>query len=342
MSSPLIHSVASVAILCAATNLAMAQQAVVRAGERTHLREPAFAQVNANGMLLAQNDASIEQSRLYRHTTPRFGYGVDANGNALPEPEASTVEDDSFGEQKILKDQARPTSFVVTGGASLVYTDNVALTRRGTIDDVFAIVDAGITWTPRVRRDLEPFVGFRASVFRYDKATDLDFYNLGFAAGVAWTPPSMRGVSVFARYDFTELLNRDSDQILMDHAITLGLQKSVALGRSHGFAFGATASFGISDPDSAQRSQIGAFFSYRLQLTRKLETDFLYRPAIHFYTDSGRADLNQILSWNLRYRFNDWAELNATVSYGLNRSERSAFDYNALTTGVGAGVTIRF
>jgi hypothetical protein len=341
VGSPLIASV-SFALLLATTHLAHSQQALVRPEQFTGFAESALPAANANGMLLAQNESAIEQSRLYRQTTPQVRVGVDANGNALAETDEGDAENDSFGSQKIMKTQERPTTFVVTGGASLVYTDNVALTRRGAIDDVFAVVDAGITWSPKVGHHLEPFFGFRASIFRYDQAEDLDFQNLGFGVGVAWTPPSLRGISIFARYDFTELLNRDGDQILMDHTITLGIQKGIALGRSHGLAFGATAMFGISDPDSAQRSQLGAFISYRLQLTRKLETDFLFRPAVHFYTDSGRVDFNQILSWNLRYRFTDWAEVNATVSYGVNRSERSTFDYNVLTTGVGVGMSIRF
>ena len=110
----------------------------------------------------------------------------------------------------------------------------------------------------------------------------------------------------------------------------------------HGFTVGAVGIIGLSDPRSAERSQLGAFLGYHLQLTRRLQTEIFYRPAVHFYTDSGRADFNQIISWNLRYRFNDWAELNATASYGLNRSDRSVFDYNVLTTGASVALTLRF
>jgi hypothetical protein len=293
-------------------------------------------------MLLAQNSSAIEQSRLYREAAAPGVARVDANGNALPEAASTSSGDDSFGAQKILKTQERRRTFVVTGGTSLVYTDNVALTRRGKHDDVFAVVNAGIDWSPRLGQNVEGSFGAHASVFRYDKTEALDFQNFGLSAGVAWNPPALRGVTFFGRYDFTELLDRDGDEILMDHTLTLGVQKSVALARSHGVIFGATAVFGISDPSAAQRSQIGAFVGYHLQLTRKLQTDLLYRPAVHFYTDSGRADLNQILTWNLRYQFTEWAELNASVTYGVNRSERAVFDYNVLTTGASLGVIIRF
>jgi hypothetical protein len=292
-------------------------------------------------MLLAQNTAAIEQARLYQRMKPGPQPTVDANGNALPES-TGTETDDSFGSQKILKAQERPTTFVVTGAASFVYTDNVALTRRGTRSDVFGIVDAGIAWSRRLGYNVEGSIGARVSIFRYDKADELDFENLGFGVGVAWSPPSLRGASLFVRYDLTELLDREGDQILADHNFTLGIQKNVALGRSHGFTVGAVGILGLSDPRSAERSQLGGFIGYHLDITRKLQTDILYRPAAHFYTDSGRADFNQIISWNVRYRFTDWAELNANASYGLNRSDRSVFDYEVLTTGASLALTVRF
>ncbi len=293
-------------------------------------------------MALAQNESAIEQARLYRQTTTPVSLGVDANGTAITETESTSSDDDSFGAQQILKTQERQRSFTVTGNASFVYTDNVALTRRGEQDDVFGVIDAGINWSRQLSHNLEANVGFRASIFRYDKAQSLDFENLGFGMGLAWAPPGLGGISVFGRYDFTELLNRDGHQILMDHTLTLGVQKAVALGRSHGFTVGATAMFGLSDPSAAERSQLGAFIGYHLQLSRKLETDFLYRPAVHFYTAASRTDFNQILSWTMRYRFNEWADLNATFSYGVNRSDRTVFDYNVMTSGAGIGGSVRF
>ena len=341
VASPSV-TIYSALCLLAAMQVAHGQNAFFPADQLNGTGAAPSPAVNAYGMLVAQNDAAIEQSRLYRQTTPPVSAGVDANGNALPEAEATSSDDDSFGAQKILKTQERRRFFVVSGGASLVYTDNVALTRRGTRDDVFAVANAGINWTPQLGNNLEGSFGANASIFRYNKAEALDFENFGLNAGVSWSPPTLRGVSFFARYDLSELLNGDGDQILFDQSLTLGVQKAIPLARSQGIVMGATASWGVSNPSSAQRSQLGGFIGYHLQLTRKLQTDFLFRPAVHFYTDSDRVDYNQILSWNLRYQFNDWAEVNATLTYGVNRSERAVFDYNVLTTGAGVGAAIRF
>ena len=293
-------------------------------------------------MLLARNDAAIEQSRLYRQTAAPVSPGVDANGNALPQTHSGGSEDDSFGAQQILKAQERERAFSFTGGISVLYTDNVALTRRLIRGDFFAVGDVGVNWMPKFSRQLQGSFGARVAVFRYDRATDLDFTNLGFGAGLAYMPAALRGGTVFLRYDLTELLDRNGDETLTDHTFTVGIQKAVALGRSHGFAFGAAATLGLSDPSATQRSQLAAFLSYHLKLTRQLEADFLYRPAVHFYTDADRTDFNQVIALNLRLRLSEWAEVAASFSYGLNRSDRSVFDYNVGTTGIGAAVTVRF
>lgn len=292
-------------------------------------------------MALAQSDVAIEQSRLRNQTMPPMDVPVDANGNAIS-VESVASDDDSLGAQRILKAQEPVHSFVVTGGISLVYTSNVALTRRATRHDVFAVVDAGIGWNRRLAKNLEGTFSTRASLFRYDRTPELDFENLGFGAGLAYFLEKCGGIVAFGRYDFTELLNRDGHQILMDHALSIGLQKGIALGRSHGISIGVVGTVGLSDPDASERSQIGGFVGYHLQLTRRLEADFLFRPSVYFYTDSGRIDFNQILSWSARYRFTDWAEINASFTYGLNRSDTAVFDYNLLTGGGSAGVTIRF
>ncbi|HEX8280036.1 MAG TPA: hypothetical protein VF551_01555 [Chthoniobacterales bacterium] len=326
--------------MLALPSMVAAQQSVVPPDQFTGLAP--LPAVNAYGMPLAQNDAAIDQARLLRDATPPTNTGVNAYGTALPETEPTASEDDSFGAQMILKQQERVRSFVITGGASLAYTSNVALTRRGERHDVFAVVDAGIGWSKRLTNELETSIGAHVSIFRYNRTPDLDFENIGFSAGLGWTPRSMGGISFFGRYDFTELLDRGGGEILMEHALTVGVQKTIALGRSHGFSLGFSATAALSDPDAAQRQQIGAFISYHLQLTRKLETAVLFRPAVHFYSDSDRTDFNQIISWTLRYRITSWADVVASVSHGFNRSDRSVFDYDVLTSGAAVALSIRF
>ncbi|MDQ6860342.1 MAG: hypothetical protein M3032_04195, partial [Verrucomicrobiota bacterium] len=239
MASPASRFLCAVC-LGAFARLASAQQPVLPASDlhSVALSPIADQPVNPYGLALAQIDSAIEQARLQRDLTPPASGGVDANGTALASSDATSSDDDSFGAQQILKSQERVRSFVVTGGLAIAYTDNVALTRRGERDDVFAILDAGLGWSKKLSHEMEANVGAHTSIFRYDRTSSLDFENIGFGAGLSWTPANLAGASTFARYDFTELLDRDGGQILMEHALTVGVQKAIALGRSHGLAFG--------------------------------------------------------------------------------------------------------
>ena len=297
--------------------------------------------VNANGMLVAENSSAIEQARILRDAASP-SIGVDANGNALPDGESNFSDDDSFGTQQMLETKERPRRFSIFGGGSVLYTNNAELTRNHMEDDVFAVANAGLVWSAPIAANLEANIGGQASLFRYHKMSSLDFNSVGFGAGLQYTPPSLRGVSFFLRYDFTELFGRGGHQILTDHLFSFGVQKGFAFGRTQGVTFGATGMLDISDPYSAQRSQAGLFLNYHLQLARKLSVDVLARPAAHFYPAQDRTDFNSVISTNLRYRFSEFAGVSGFLSYSLNRSSDPWNDYNAFSTGIGLDFEFRF
>lgn len=264
---------------------------------------------------------------------------VDANGTALADDD--TTSDDSFGEQLILKSQPRVGPFVVTGGASVFFTNNVALTGQDTVDDAFFVANAGVSWTSLVAPHLEAQIAAHSSIFRYDTTSALDFEDFGLGAGLFWSPDHFAGVELFGNYSFTELISH-GDEILREHLFTIGAQKVFLLGRAHSFVTGATLMAGLAEPESAQRDLAGVFLAYRLQVTRSVGVEFLYRFAGHFYNDTGRIDRNQVLSATVRYRLGEWADINAFFSFADNRSDDSAFNYDAVVNGGGLSATVRF
>ncbi|MDQ6623777.1 MAG: hypothetical protein M3Y86_09895 [Verrucomicrobiota bacterium] len=299
----------------------------------------ALPAVRTDGTPLAQNDAAIEQARLFHQPIAVSSPAITPDGMALGD---SSSTDESFGDQVILKSSPRPRLFTLSGDATVFYTNNAALTRRATAADEFLVVHAGGSWTPHLAANLDAQIGAAVSIFRYHATSSLDFTNLGAGAGLSWSPATLRGLAVFARYDFVELLNRHSRQILQDHEFTIGAQKVFALGRAHAITLGGLAMAGLSNPHVAQRDQLGVFVGYQLQLTRNFDSEISYRPALHFYNSSGRVDLNQIVSWNLRYRITPWSEADAFVSFGTNRSDRGVFDYDVFSAGLGLGVSGKF
>ena len=283
---------------------------------------------------------AIDQTRLLQEVPPPPPPVVDANGNAIVGTDSTA--DDSFGAQMILKNQERVRSFILQADASIYYTSNVALTRSATRDDDFAVLNAAGAWTHPLSPELAMLVGLQASAFRYSDASQLDFNDLGAGLGLAWAPPSWGGISMFGRYDFTELIDRHGNEILRDHEFSAGAQKTFPLGRAHAFSLGTLGSVGISTPFAAQRDQVGFFAGYHLQLARSLQTDVTYRIAFQSYSESNRLDLNQVFSWSLRYRLAEWTEVSAFFSFGNNRSNTTVFDYDVITSGGGFGLTTRF
>jgi hypothetical protein len=304
------------------------------------------AMVTADGTALTNaaqdSSAAIEQARLFQQTNTSNGLGVTADGTALPGGDNSVSADDSFGTQQVLKTQERVPDWILTGDASLFFTSNVALTRSDTVSDGFGVFNTGLSWVPKIGAEWQLQIGARASLFRYIDTSELDFENIGAGIGVAWAPTDTWGIGFFARYDFTELLDRHSDEILRDHQWTLGAQKVLVLGRSHALSLGVVGMAGISHPHPSQRQQAGAFMGYHLRLTRNIDTDLLYRFGYFFYDEGGRRDRNQVFSASVTYYLTNWASVAAFFSLGNNRSNHSVFDYNVLTSGGGIGLNIRF
>lgn len=293
--------------------------------------------------LLAQDaNAIIEQSRLFPKTAPAAGQNVNADGLALPEGDNAQATDDSFGAQQILKTKEKVRDFTIGGDASVFYTSNVALTHHDTISDSFFVADAAFSWTPRLSNQFQLQVGARASIFRYFDTSVLDFESVGAGIGGVWTPANAWGLVVVGRYDFIELLDKHSDELLQDHEFSLAVQKIFVLGRSHAVNVAVIGSVGISDPFAEQRDQIGFLLGYHLQLTRNLDTDIGYRHAWYFYNSGNRTDLNQVVSLGLHYHLTQWASVDGFVSGATNYSDNAAFKYNVFTTGGGVGLTIRF
>jgi hypothetical protein len=287
--------------------------------------------------------SSITQSRLFASPNAPGGTTVDANGSALPEDESVTdSEDDSFGAQIILKNQERRRIFTVFTDASLFHTNNVDLLPGGSRSDWFLAANLGLAWRPAIRPDLIADVSVGSTLFRYDRASELDFEKLWAGAGVSWAVPRAAGIIAFVRYDFSEVLDASSNELLQDHEFSVGGQKIFAFGRSHFLATGLTGILGLSSPRSQQRDQAAIHVAYHLQVTRSLDLDLLYRYAAQFYTGGDRVDRNQTLSLTMGVAATRWLRVAGSISAARNDSNENAFEYDVFNLGAGAKLEIAF
>ncbi len=286
--------------------------------------------------------SSITQSRLFINPSAPEGTRFVGIGDAENKNSATSSGDDSFGTQIILKNQERPPSFDIFADVSLSWTSNVDLTPDHTRGDSFLTANVGGVWRPTLIRGLATDISARLSVFRYDRANELDFERISFGAGLGWLVPHTPGIVGFGRYDFTEVLNSASRELLQDHDFTLGAQKTFVLGRSHFLSAGIIGVIGETAPASQQRDQAGVYFGYHLQITRSLDADLFYRYTGQFYGDDARTDHNQTLSLGLGYSPTRGIRLTGGVSGARNDSTKGAFGYEVINFGVGVGLAARF
>jgi hypothetical protein len=286
--------------------------------------------------------SSITQSRLFTNPSTPGTTSVDANADASGGSSPMSSGDDSFGAQIILKNQERPRSFSIGGDVSSFYTNNVDLTPRVTRSDSFLAANVGAAWRPILSRALTADLSVGGSVFRYDKASELDFERISAGTGLNWLVPRMGGIIGFGHYDFTQVWNRDSVQLLQDHEFTVGAQKTFILGRSNFLTTGVAGVLGISDPRSQERDQAAIHAAYHLQIARSFDTDLVYRYAAQFYARGERVDHNETLSLSIGYYPTRWMRLGGLISGARNDSNRGRFSYEVLNLGGAVGCTIRF
>jgi hypothetical protein len=284
--------------------------------------------------------SSINQARLFTTPSASAVAPVEPTGNAGED--SARTEDDSFGTQIVLKNQQRVPLLTVYTNTSAFYTTNVDLAPDHTRGDAFLIADAGVAWRRAISATLLADAILGGSVFRYDRASELDFERLAAGTGLTWAIPGGGGAVAFGRYDFTELLDTEGGELLRDHAFTAGAQKVFSFSRPHSLSVGVFGVGGISIPNSQEREQAGAFGGYHLQFSRSVGADLLYRYAAQFYTENGRIDHNQTLALAVSWTITAWLRLDALVSAARNDSNRAAFEYDAFNSGGAARLSARF
>jgi len=306
----------------------------------------AAASVTMPALLFAQTPVlpQVEQARQF--APPLRTADLQGQRNAPPTGDLGQAgtEDDSFGTQVFFKRDERPQPFSAFAEIGAFVTNNVALVKADPQGDRFLVATTGAGFTKRFAYDLRADATARAAAYRYDKFSELDFQSVDLAAGVAWTPPQLRGAEVQVRYTFTELTTaKDTREFYQNHAVLLGVQKVVPFSRAQSAYFGVSAQWSFADPAPSGRDEYAVYAGYRAQLTRSIDADLYYRYGRYVYRDGeGRQDDNQTVSLAIRYAPRPWVAFSASGFYGVNRSNRRAFDYEVGNAGVGLQVSLRF
>ena len=302
--------------------------------------------VLASPLLLAQTPLrpQVEQSRLFTAPPPTVDLQGQRNAPQAEGISAPGITDDAFGAQVLFKRQEVPRYFNAFAEIGAFTTNNVALTKANPLQDSFLVATAGASFSRPFAYNLRFDLSARASGYRYDKFSQLDFQSTDLSAGAAWAPPLLRGAEMFARYTFTDLTTAvHTREFYKNHAILLGIQKVIPFSRAQSVYFGGSAQWSFADPKPAGRDEYTAFAGYRVQLTRHVDADLSYRYSRYVYCFAqGRHDNNQTLSLGLHYYPTEWLSFSTTGFLAADRSNRKAFDYDVANLGVGLQFSLSF
>lgn len=290
----------------------------------------------------AQTPARIEQARLRASTVDLLPETPAETIAAFAERAVETPGDLDLGLQLIIKPKERVRPLRLFGSVNGYYTNNVALSKNNPQSDMYLFSEIGARYERKLSDAISLEATVRQGLFRYDEFRGLDFESLNAGAGVGYTLRKLWDVTLFTRYNYQRLTNDDfANAFFVNQTLSVGAQKSWVVKGSILLYTGYASIFGFSEPVAAERDEHSLFGGGHLLLTPHLEGDFYYRLAL-FDFRGGQRDLNQTIVTSLTYRFNEWCELNASLSFVLNRSNRSRFDYNALTSGCGVGLRLQF
>jgi hypothetical protein len=290
----------------------------------------------------AASNGRVEQGQRFRPDGAAVQEAIEGSAAGPTELASSSPGDPDLGEQVILKRRDKTTPFSAFASITGFYTNNAALTNADQVDDFFFVGEVGVSYQPRITRDLVAEITVRQAAFRYAKFDELDFESLNTGAGLTYVVRPLGGIALTARYNYNRLTDgSEHDEFFKNQTLTLGVLKSFELSKAHYIYLGYSTIFGWSDPVAPQRDEHGVFLGYHLNLTRALSGGLFYRLALFDYLE-GRDDWNQTLAVSLKWEVTRWFNIAATASGGFNESNRDVFDYDVFNAGLTLSGTFTF
>jgi hypothetical protein len=247
-----------------------------------------------------------------------------------------------LGDQVILKHHEKDQPFSTFVNLSGFYTNNAALTDAARVEDYFFVGDVGVSYQPRITRDLVAEFTARQAIFRYARYDVLDFESLNLGAGLTYVVRPLGGIALTARYNFNRLIDgQEHNEFFKNQTLSLGVIKSVELSKAHSLYAGYSSVLGWSDPVAPQRDEHGIFLGYHVNLTRSPSSDVFYRGAYFDYLKD-RGDWNQSLSFSIKWQPSPWFNVSGSASGGFNNSNRNVFDYEVFNGGIALSASLAF
>ena len=302
-----------------------------------------FAVASARGQVPTGN-AALQQARLFLERPD----AVTSRTERLAPPAdtltgGESAADADLGEQWMLKPNLPPNPFTAHASLSLFYTDNVALARRSTLDDIFAVAAIGIGYSRTLAPDWVFAIDLQQSFFRYDQHSEFDFENFGANVALSYQARQLEDVVFSLQYGLSRLTSGAlDDQLYLGNTVSLIATKLIPVTAAGSIDFTGAVGYTFADPDELERTEFRFAIGSRVRVARNFTATAAARVELYDYTNEPRTDLLQSIALGARYDLNQWIFLSASVSAARNVSTLPVFSYTAINVGVTLTATIQF
>lgn len=302
----------------------------------------------AVGMLppaLAQQAAQSVQAQQQADVGQQVQGGVVNTSMTSSEAFAPASDADSdLGEQVLLQPAQKYQPFSAWTNWNVFWTNNAELLEDSRGSDTFLSGTVGGGYLPHLGGNFFLDLSAEQSLFRYARNASLDFNSLELKAGLVYVARQLADVTFFGHYTYDLLTARGfNKEIYADHTLSVGTRKIFSLSRAHLFYASGLAEFSLGgEPGYALRNEFSLLGGYQASLTRILKLDLYYRVAAQDYTQSSRADFNQLIGGGLSVEITEWLSVQALSTLGINRSNESTYNYFAANLGGGVGILVNF
>jgi hypothetical protein len=254
--------------------------------------------------------------------------------------------DSDLGVQEVLTPYPGRSPLVADFSTAFYRTDNAPSGSPATDDPAwFWIGRASLAWRPRLASGFFGDFGLMEEMLRFDDPGAFDYENTAVTAGVVKIIPELDDLLVFGRYEYQRLTTGSlSDSDYFAHRLRVGARKVIFASPRHELTLGADLAFELGTKQEAlERDEYAADLAYRYFFSDCLYSLLTYRIS-KFDFDTGRDDWAHGVGLELIWEFAENARAHVSLFYDLNDSDTPLGfnDFEAWSSGVGAGITLRF
>jgi hypothetical protein len=212
----------------------------------------------------------------------------------------------------------------------------------GEDEDAVFVETLGASFTPRLVKSLVSTFYFRQQFIRYDSLSRFDFDAQTAGLSLQHPVPNWFILSGGVEAERYYAPRGTGNEFLRDINLNLGIRRGQYLHERVFLYYGYQFNWLPTTPVTLSRLDNALFVGVNIALQEKLTLQLAYRLRGAAYYQDSRFDYDHSLNATLLYKFNNYVNARAYVSYVNNSSDNPNSEYRALSAGGGLGLSVAF